>query len=64
MAVTPLPHLKTASLCEESIAYNTGASYKGKLEEHRRKGFGTFLWPNGAKYEGEFVDNERVGQGT
>ena len=63
MAFSPLPRLRTASKPEDFIEYSTGASYKGKLDGKKRKGSGTFVWPNGAKYEGEFSDNQRQGQG-
>lgn len=63
MAFSPLPRLRTASKPDDFIEYSTGASYKGKLDGKKRKGSGTFYWPNAAKYEGEFSDNQRQGQG-
>lgn len=63
MTFSPLPRLRTATNSEEYVEYSTGAKYKGKLEGKKRKGSGTFSWPNGAKYEGEFSDNQRQGQG-
>ena len=63
MAFSSLPRLHTATSSNDCIEYSTGAKYVGKVEGKRRKGSGTFYWPNGAKYEGDFADNHRQGQG-
>lgn len=63
MAFSPLPRLRTSTSRQDYIEYGTGAHYEGKVEGKKRKGSGTFYWPNGAKYEGEFSDNQRHGQG-
>jgi len=65
MSFSPLPRLRTGTRTSDTpcIEYSTGASYKGKLDGHRRKGSGIFTWPNGAQYDGEFTDNMRDGQG-
>lgn len=62
----PFPRLKTASTKDVEIyckEYKSGATYQGPVENHRKVGRGTFIWPNGSKYEGEFLDNARHGKG-
>ncbi|WAR27282.1 ANMY1-like protein, partial [Mya arenaria] len=49
---------------EVEVSYRSGASFKGQVEGHRKKGRGIFTWPNGDRYEGDYLDNEREGQGT
>jgi len=64
MSFSPLPRLRTAAESRDCIEYKTGAKYEGQVDGKKRKGSGTFYWPNGAKYEGEFSDNQRQGQGS
>ncbi|XP_052783756.1 ankyrin repeat and MYND domain-containing protein 1-like isoform X3 [Mya arenaria] len=49
---------------EVEVSYRSGASFKGQVEGHRKKGRGIFTWPNGDRYEGDYLDNEREGQGA
>ncbi|ELT97476.1 hypothetical protein CAPTEDRAFT_221453 [Capitella teleta] len=62
----PFPRLKTAATADVNIdcrEYKSGAKYKGQVNDHRKTGHGSFIWPNGSRYEGEFTDNVRHGQG-
>ena len=70
MSVTnSFPRLQSASFepitgdGKVEVSYKSGASFKGQLEDHKKKGRGIFTWPNGARYEGEYVDNNREGSG-
>ncbi|KAK6167259.1 hypothetical protein SNE40_021334 [Patella caerulea] len=64
-----LPRLSTAVEFEDKeeeieLNYKTGASFVGKVVDHKKIGCGKFVWPNGARYEGYYVDNLRHGKGT
>jgi len=48
---------------EVEMSYRSGASFKGQVQGHRKKGCGIFTWANGDRYEGDFEDNDREGQG-
>ena len=63
----PFPRLKTATSQDVEIyckEYKSGASYKGQVQDNKRVGKGTFVWPKGGRYEGEFMDNVRHGTGV
>ena len=62
----PFPRLKTAAATDVKIdcrEYKSGAKYKGEVDDHRKTGHGSFIWPNGSRYEGQFTDNVRHGKG-
>ncbi|XP_052215690.1 ankyrin repeat and MYND domain-containing protein 1-like isoform X2 [Dreissena polymorpha] len=48
---------------EVEVNYRSGASFKGQVQGHKKKGRGIFTWPNGDRYEGGFLDNNREGAG-
>ncbi|XP_048250005.1 ankyrin repeat and MYND domain-containing protein 1-like isoform X2 [Haliotis rufescens] len=49
---------------EVQVSYKTGATFQGKVQDHKKVGRGVFTWPNGEKYDGQFSDNLRHGKGV
>ena len=48
----------------ERIICEDCSTYTGTLQNGKRTGRGTCVWPNGAKYEGEWENDQFNGQGT
>lgn len=64
-----MPRLTTATTFHSNsedikVTYKTGASFVGSVQDYKKTGSGTFVWPNGSKYEGEYVNNLRHGKGV
>lgn len=43
--------------------FTGGGYYEGQFSNHKRNGYGVFIYPNGDRFDGQWVDDKRFGRG-
>lgn len=43
--------------------FTDGGYYEGQFSNHKRNGYGVFIYPNGDRFDGQWVDDKRFGRG-